>query len=124
MMRFLFGLNEEGRAGAYYPALDVVENEGNLCIEMEIPGVNPDNVDIAVLGRTLTISGRKEDLPGNKGLKYLRMERSFGNFRRNLEIPERFDLEKINAKFKDGVLIIKIKRAEVKPDIIKRINIE
>ncbi len=123
-MRFLLGFSEEERIGAYYPALDVFENEGGLCIEIEIPGVDPDGVNITVLERALTISGKKDDSIENKGLKYLRMERNFGNFRRNLEIPERFDLDKINAKFKDGVLVIKIKRAEVTPDIIKQVNIE
>ncbi|MCD6570837.1 MAG: Hsp20/alpha crystallin family protein [Deltaproteobacteria bacterium] len=124
IMGFLFGLGGEERIGAYYPSLDVFENEGRLCIEIETPGVDPEDVDITVLGRELTISGKKEDPLENKGVRYLRMERSFGRFSRTLEIPERFDLNKIDAISKDGVLIIKIDRAELKPVIIKRVYIK
>jgi HSP20 family protein len=52
------------------------------------------------------------------------MERSFGGFSRELEIPERFDLEKIDAKFKDGVLTVRIARSEQKVEMVKRIEVK
>jgi HSP20 family protein len=124
IMGFLLGVSKEERIGAYYPSLDVFENKGRLCIEVEIPDVDPEDIEVTVLGRTLNISGKKTDPLESKGIKYLRMERSFGGFSRSLEIPDRFDLNKIDAKFRDGVLIVKIGRAESKPEIIKRVCIK
>ncbi|HOO45949.1 MAG TPA: Hsp20/alpha crystallin family protein [Deltaproteobacteria bacterium] len=115
--------NEE-RLGVYYPSLDVYENSDELCVEVEIPGVSPEEVNVEVMGRTLIITGMKRDPLINKGVRYIRMERGFGKFRRELDIPEIFDLEKVDAKFSDGVLTIKIIRSESKPKMIKRINIE
>ena len=114
--------NEE-RLGVYYPALDVYENSDGLCVELEIPGVNPDDVNVEVIGRTLIITGMKKDVLANRGVRYIRMERGFGKFTRELDIPERFNLEKIEAKFIDGVLKIRVTRAEDGVKKIKRIEI-
>jgi HSP20 family protein len=114
--------NEE-RLGVYYPALDVYENSDGLCVELEIPGVNPDDVNVEVIGRTLMITGMKKDVLANRGVRYIRMERGFGKFTRELDIPERFNLEKIEAKFIDGVLKIRVTRAEDGVKKIKRIEI-
>ena len=114
--------NEE-RLGVCYPALDVFENSEGLCIEVEIPGVNPDEVNVEVIGRTLIVTGMKKDALSNKGVRYIRMERGFGKFSRELDIPERFNLEKIEAKFMDGVLKIRIAKAEDGVKKIKRIEI-
>ncbi|MGC9324221.1 MAG: Hsp20/alpha crystallin family protein [Desulfomonilia bacterium] len=112
------------RVGVYYPSLDVYENADELCIEMEIPGVNPEEVNVEIVGRTLIISGRKKDPLLRKGVRYVRMERGFGKFSRELEIPERFNIEHVEAKFADGVLKIKIARTDDKVEMIRRITIE
>jgi HSP20 family protein len=113
----------EERLGVCYPALDVFENAEGLCIEVEIPGVNPDDVNVEVIGRTLIVTGMKKDVLSNKGVRYIRMERGFGKFSRELDVPERFNLEKIEAKFMDGVLKIRIAKAEDGIKKIKRIEI-
>jgi HSP20 family protein len=125
MMGFLLGPEDtEERLGVCYPSLDVYENRDELCIELEIAGVNPDEVSVEVVGRTLVVAGMKRDPLVNKGIRYIRMERGFGKFRRELDIPEIFDLEKVDAKFSDGVLVIRIARSENKAKLIKRIAIE
>ncbi len=125
MVGFLLGPeNSEDRLGVCYPSLDVYENADALCIELEIPGVNPDEVNVEVVGRTLVIAGMKRDPLVNKGVRYIRMERGFGKFRREMDIPEIFDLEKVDAGFSDGILIIRIARSENKAKLIKRITIE
>jgi HSP20 family protein len=115
--------NEE-RLGVYYPALDVYECTDELCVEVEIPGVNQEDVNVEVIGRTLMITGMKKDPLVNKGVRYVRMERGFGKFTRELDIPERFNLEKVEAKFVDGVLKIRIARMDDGIKQIKRIEIE
>lgn len=114
----------EDRLNIYYPALDVYENADELCIEMEIPGVNQDDVNVECLGSTIRISGMKKDSFVNKGVRYIRMERGFGRFSRDLEIPDRFDLNQVDANFKDGVLIIKIRRTAQKVEMVKRIEVK
>lgn len=114
----------EDRLSVYYPAVDVYENTGELCIEMEIPGVSQDDVNVEIIGTILRVSGMKKDPLLNKGVRYIRMERGFGKFGRDLEIPERFDLNKVDAKFKDGVLMIRIARSPQKVEMIKRIEVK
>jgi len=106
-----------------YPPLDVYENAEGLCLEVEIPGVNPDDVNVEVIGRSLVVTGTKKDALANKGVRYVRMERSFGRFSRELDIPERFNLDRIEAKFVDGVLKIRVAKVEDGARKIKRIDI-
>ncbi|HVN71009.1 MAG TPA: Hsp20/alpha crystallin family protein [Desulfomonilia bacterium] len=113
----------EERLGVCYPPLDVYENSEELCVEIEIPGVNPDDVSVEVVGRTLMISGMKKDSLINKGVRYIRMERGFGKFTRELDIPDRFNLEKVEARFMEGVLKIRVLRAENDVKKVKRIEI-
>lgn len=125
VMGFLLGpeSNEE-RLGICYPPLDVYENPDELCIEVEIPGISLDEVGVEVIGRTLVIQGAKKDALLGTGVHYIRMERGFGKFRRELDVPDIFDLEKVDARFSDGVLTIRIARSANKAKLIKRITIE
>jgi len=125
VLGFLLGPEStEERLGVCYPSLDVYENANELCIEVEVPGVSQEEMNVEVVGRTLVISGMKRDNLVNKGVRFIRMERGFGKFRRELDIPELFDLEKVDARFSDGVLTIRIARSENKAKLIKRITIE
>ncbi len=125
VMGFLMGSDaSEDRLGICCPSLDVYETPEGLNVEIEIPGVDNEEVNVEVLGNLLRISGAKKDPLTNKGVRYLRMERSFGRFERELEIPDRFDLDKIAASFRDGVLNIRIGKAESKVEMVKRIEIE
>jgi HSP20 family protein len=113
----------EERLSVCYPPLDVYENAEGRCLEVEIPGVNPDDVNVEVIGRSLVVTGTKKDALANKGVRYVRMERSFGRFSRELDIPERFNLDRIEAKFVDGVLKIRVAKVEDGAKKIKRIDI-
>ncbi|HEY9161181.1 MAG TPA: Hsp20/alpha crystallin family protein [Desulfomonilia bacterium] len=125
IMGFLLGpeMGEE-RLGICYPSIDVYESSDDLFIEMEIPGVMQEDVNVEIIGNTLRISGMKKDPLSGGGVRYIRMERSFGGFSRELEIPERFNLENIDAKFKDGVLTVRIARSENKVEMVKRIEVK
>ena len=115
----------EDRPGVCYPSLDVFENQHELCIEMEIPGVNPAEVNVEVAGHMVRITGAKKDMHMNSDIRYIRMERSFGKFSRDLDISDRFNIEKIEANFTDGVLKIKIPRVvDNEIEILKRIEIK
>ncbi len=86
--------------------------------------MSQEEVNVEVIGRTLVISGMKRDTLANRGVRYIRMERGFGRFRRELDIPEIFDLEKVDARYSDGILKIRIARSDDKAKLVKRIIIE
>jgi HSP20 family protein len=125
LMGFLQGAQDaQERIGVCYPPLDVYENTEGLVIEVEIPGIDPGDVSVEVSERILRISGIKDDPLRSKDVRYKRMERSFGGFTRELEIPERFDLETVNARFNEGVLVITIECAQHKVELVRHIDIE
>jgi HSP20 family protein len=100
--------------------LDVYESDDEVTVRTSIPGVNPDDIDISVLGATLTIKGEKsEDREKKKGNYHLR-ERHYGAFQRSVNLPSQVNVDKAKAEFKDGVLILTLPKIEAaKPKSIK-----
>ena len=100
--------------------LDVYESDDEVTVRASIPGVNPDDIDISVLGATLTIKGEKsEDREEKKGNYHLR-ERHYGAFQRSVNLPSQVNVDKAKAEFKDGVLILTLPKIEAaKPKSIK-----
>ncbi len=96
----------------WFPAMDVVENDGELEIKAEIPGVKKEDLKIKVTGNTLTISGEKKKESETKDRHFHRIERYYGSFCRTIPIPEGVDREKVKASYKDGVLTITLPKPE------------
>jgi len=102
---------------SFKPRTDVLEDAEKVYIQMELPGVNKENVKITVNSESiLTISGNKpKNIPEQSNI-CCRNERIFGDFRRSFQLPDTIDVEKINAKFDAGMLYISInKKIEVMP---------
>ena len=99
-----------GLAG--YPALNLWEDEDALTLETELPGLEMKDVEIYVTGQNqLTIKGeRKANVP-EKGLWH-RQERGFGKFSRSLTLPFNVDADKVDARFENGVLLVKLPKHE------------
>jgi len=104
-----------------YPALNVWEKDDSLVVTSELPGIDPENIDISVTGTTLTISGTSKADPVKEGETYLRQERDLGNFQRNLQLPFGVDSKAIEAKYERGILTITLPR--MKEDLPKKIKI-
>ena len=96
----------------FWPAVDVQENENDITIKAEIPGCNAEDVDISVHGNLLTITGEKKQEEEKEGKGYYYMERSYGSFRRDVNLPSEVETSKINASCKNGVLNITLPKAE------------
>lgn len=92
------------------PNLDIKETDDNYEVTVEVPGVDKEDVDIRVEGNTLTIHGEKKQEKKEDKENYHCVERHYGSFERRLALPEDANADNINAKFKDGVLTIDIKR--------------
>ena len=95
-----------------WPAIDVTENDVALVVKAEVPGCKAGDVDISVHGSTLTISGEKKQEEEKKEKGYYHLERTYGSFRRDLNLPADVDTTKVEAACKDGVLTITLPKAE------------
>ena len=106
----------------WFPAIDVVDSKDNLTVKAEVPGVSKDEIDVSIHGSTLVIKGekKKEHEIKEKGLE--RIERYYGSFYREVELPSEVDARNVKATYKNGVLEMTLpKKEESKP---KQISIE
>jgi HSP20 family protein len=102
----------EERPAAFAPALDVHESEAEYVISAEVPGVAKGDLTVEVDQGILTIRGEKKSQREEKKERSRWVERTYGSFTRSLRLPADALADKIDASFKDGVLTIKIQRAE------------
>jgi HSP20 family protein len=92
--------------------LDVFETEGEIIIEMELPGLSPDDLELSVLSDILIIEGNKPKSSAKGGVNYQCMERSFGKFRRIVEIPGAGDTRNIKGEYDRGLLRVRLPKIE------------
>ena len=104
------------------PAVDIKENENSFVIHADLPGVKSEDIDVTAENGVLTIKGSRESNKEEEKDNYRRIERFSGSFMRRFTLPEKADLDNINAITKDGVLELTIpKSAESKS---KRIEVK
>jgi len=102
------------------PPVDIFENGDNLVLKAEVPGINPDDVEIRVEDNTLYLKGERKFEKEVKEQNYHRVERSYGAFTRTFSLPNSVDADKVTANYKDGVLTLTMpKKEEAKPKTIK-----
>jgi HSP20 family protein len=107
-------------AGTFVPAVDVYEDEHNLVLKLEIPGVNEDDIKVSLENSTLTVGGERKFEKEEKEENFHRIERRYGSFTRTFRLPNTVDAEKVDAAYEKGILRITLaKRAEAKPRQIK-----
>lgn len=104
-----------GEMRAWAPALEVFEQEDKFVVRAEVPGVKEEDVDVSVVGDTLTIRGEKKTATEVKEEDYYCCEHSYGSFFRSVVLPSNIDAKKIEATLDDGVLEVTLPKApEVK----------
>ena len=102
------------------PSVDISENNEEFVIKAELPGVNKDDVKVAVEEGIVRIQGERKQEKEEKDKKFHRVERSYGSFLRTFSLPTNIDEAKIQAQFKDGVLNVRLpKSASAKPKAIE-----
>jgi len=95
-----------------WPPLDVAESDNEIIVSTEVPGCKAEDIDISVHGNALTISGEKKESQERKEKGYYYVESNYGSFRRDLNLPSEVDPTKVDASCKNGVLTIKLPKAE------------
>ena len=109
-------------AGAWQVPTDVFHSENSLIIRMDLPDVDPDQVEVAVQESTLLINGSRRFPYDAEKVRFVRRGTFYGDFTQRVNLGKGLDLEKINARYDNGVLELTIPYAqEVQP---KKINIE
>jgi len=97
------------------PAIEVFEKEDKFVVKAELPGMKEEDIDVSVVGDTLTIKGERKAETEVKEEDYYCCERSYGSFSRSIALPSSVDAKKIDASYEDGVLEVSLPKApEVK----------
>jgi HSP20 family protein len=104
-----------------WPAIDVAEDEHNFTLRADVPGLGPDDVEVEVLGDTLTIRGQRQDEWSDDGRGVKRRERRCGSFVRTITLPPYVDPEKVQAKYDKGTVSITLPKVPGKGP--KRVNV-
>jgi HSP20 family protein len=113
-----------GEAEEISPSLDIYEEDNELVLKADMPGVDKNDIKVELTDHMLTISGEKEKEEKIEKENYYRCERVHGSFYRRLELPEEVDTEHIKAHFENGVLEVKIPKPKEEIGKIKEISIE
>ena len=102
------------------PSVDMFDKKDEVVVKAEIPGVEKDNISISISDNTLIMKGEMKKEEEVKEEDYYYSERSYGSFARTLSLPAKVQADKIKASFKNGILEIRLPKAEeAKPKEIK-----
>ena len=114
------GAQETLAAGNFIPAVDIYEDEQKLLLNLEVPGVKQENLDVRLENQTLTVRGERKFESEEKEENFHRIERRYGSFFRSFSLPTTVDTENVAAQYKDGVLKLElVKKASAQPKQIK-----
>ena len=106
--------------GSFIPPVDIFENEQQIQLKLEVPGIKQQDLDIRVENHTLTVKGERKFESDQKEENFHRIERRFGTFVRTFTLPQTVDTEGVSAQYDAGVLTISLaKKAEAKPKQVK-----
>jgi HSP20 family protein len=98
----------------WVPCVDIYEKENEIIVETELPGVRQKDITILLHSSRIEVKGLKKEEVIAKKIKYSRLEREFGNFRRTIFLPSSILPEKTKASLENGILIITLKKYKKK----------
>src|SRR6266403_4040639 len=105
---------------ALAPPVDIYEDEHNIILKIEVPGIDEKDIDVRIQNNTLTVHGERKIEKEEKEENFRRVERQYGSFTRTFALPTTVDAEKVSANYDKGILKIALpKKAEAKPKQIK-----
>src|SRR5882757_10408332 len=114
------GGQESLTTSSFAPPVDVYEDEHNVVLKIEVPGIEEKDIDVRIENNTLTVHGERKFEKEEKEENYRRVERQYGSFTRTFTVPSTVDAEQVEANYDKGVLKIKLAtKAEAKPKQIK-----
>ncbi len=109
---------------AFSPKIDISEDEKNVYVEAELPGMKKEDIKITLQDNILTLKGEKNKVEEKKEKNYYRSERSYGSFQRSFTLPVEVDSEKVNAKFENGALTLTLEKLQATHSKVKEISLK
>jgi len=114
------GREESLTSSTFAPPVDVYEDEHNVNLKIEVPGIDEKDIDVRIENNVLTVHGERKFEKDEKEENFRRVERHYGSFTRTFTLPSTVDSEKVSANYDKGILKITLpKKAEAKPIFIK-----
>jgi HSP20 family protein len=110
--------------GALSPSVDVTENDQEITVSAELPGLDEKDIEVSLAHNVLTVSGEKKEEKEDKGKDFYRMERSYGSFQRSVSLPAEVEPDKVEARFNKGVLTITLPKTVEAQKQTKRIPVK
>ncbi len=112
------------RLMGFIPIVDVKEDEKEVVVKAELPGIDEKDIDVVLTDQALTLKGEKKEEKEDKDKGYYRMERSYGAFRREIPLPAGIDAKKVEAVFKNGLLTVTLPKTEESRKAGRKISIK
>lgn len=97
---------------AWAPEVDISETEDEVIVRSELPGLAPEEIDVHLAGRTLTLRGEKRQEREEEGETWRLVERTYGSFSRAVELPAEVEPEEVEATYRHGVLTVRLPKSE------------
>ncbi|WP_443082174.1 Hsp20/alpha crystallin family protein [Sulfurospirillum sp. 1612] len=123
-MNFFDSKLDDSNIVNFKPKVNTIEGENAYHIEVDLPGVKKEEIEVNVKDNTLTISGERKVKNEVKEKDYYKMESAYGSFARSFTLPEKVDVENIHANSQDGVLEVVIPKLDVIDNKTKKIEIK
>lgn len=102
------GLFDQKKTQGFSPAVNVSEDEKNIHVSVELPGMTQEDIRVSVSGEVLSIEGEKKEQKKENPQNIYQLERRFGQFQRSIRLPSEIEEGGVDATFKDGVLDIRL----------------
>lgn len=116
------GRDSQDPVADWVPAVDIIEEKARFVVRADVPGVNPEDIEVSMDNGILSVSGERHALAGSEDAGVQRIERATGRFYRRFTLPETADAEAITARCQNGILEVAIPKA---PEIqARRITVE
>lgn len=112
MLRLFEGKLPSTAGAGVFPPLNVTQDADNFYVHAEVPGVSASELQISAVKNRLSIAGRREIPPEHERVSWHRRERAEGAFNRSITLPADLDAERVEARYMDGILTLKLPKAE------------
>jgi len=106
------------------PVVDFYEDENDIVVKAELPGMDKEHIEVNLIDHTLTIKGEKKNEEEVKEENCYRSQRSFGSFVRTLELPKDIHADKVKAAFKNGILEVRLPKTEEAKDKETKVKVD
>ncbi|WP_234571500.1 Hsp20/alpha crystallin family protein [Rhodohalobacter sp. 614A] len=100
------------RQTSFAPSIDISETDKQYLIDVELPGISKEDIDLNIENNTLTISGERKFEKKEDGKQYHRVESHYGSFSRSFTLPDNVKTDSINATYNNGILNITVDKSE------------